>query len=421
MAIVAPGRPHADQQQSEGPGSSAALARLLADAARLDPGRPAFRDGPGRQSWCGRPSFELNCEIGAEAVGRLAAYLAGLGLERYARVGVCLPNGSEAALSILAVGEAGLTPCLLDVTANAGELSNAIETADIRAVITQARLGADRPAQKLCFVAAGFFRLRFLMAFGPDVPDGVVDLDPVLLAPRRSTAVPLASSDMDHLGPGLVSFARGSGGRGGQFRTYRSLIAAAAPIVRAAKLRPGERLLTFLPPDDLKGLATGLVAGLIAGATVEGHAVFDSALLLDALAGSDPTHLAVPGWMEPVLAEADLGSDLRSVIFVHEPPLRFENRPGMRFPVVDVVCCAELALLSSRRHVSDRLTFADLGDGGADPLEPSLLQWRLSDGDELWLRGPAVAAPDHGPADALDWRNSGLFIERDGAEITGIA
>jgi mycobactin salicyl-AMP ligase len=167
MAIVAPGRPHVDQQHAGAWASSAALARLLAESARLEPDRPAFRDGAGRQAWCGRPSFELNCEIGAEAVGRLASYLGSLGLEPAARVGVCLPNGSEAAMSILAIGEAGLTPTLLDVTATAGELSNAIEVADVRAIITQARLGTDRLAEKLCFVAAGFFRLRFLFAFGP--------------------------------------------------------------------------------------------------------------------------------------------------------------------------------------------------------------------------------------------------------------
>ncbi len=420
MAIVAPGRPHADQHQLGEWGSSAALARLLADAARLEPDRPAFRDGAGRQDWCGRPSFELSREIGAEATARLASYLAGLGLEPAARVGICLPNGSEAAMSILATGEAGLTPCLLDVTASAGELSNAIETADIRAVITQAKLGADRLAEKLCFVAAGFFRLRFLLAFGPDVPDGVVDLDPVLLEPRRATTLPPDHPAADEVGPGLVSFARGASGRRPYVRSYRSLIAAAAPVVSAAKLKPGDRLLTLLPPDDLKGLATGLVAGLIAGATVEAHAVFDSAHFLEALARPEPTHVVLPGWMEPALAEAAFDPGLRSIILVHEPPLRFEDRPGLSARIVDVVCCSELALLSCARGRPDQISFDALCAAAAEGLDPPLLEVRLDLYDEIFLRGPAVALPDRA-ADSLDWQPSGLRIERKGSALTGIA
>ena len=142
MANLAPERPRAEQPQVAEYGSTGTLSQLLARSAQVEPERVAVRDGPGRETWCGRPSFELNCEIGAEAVHRLAAYLGSLGLEPAARVGICLPNGSEAAMSILAVGEAGLTPCLLDVTAAANELSSAIEAADIRAVITQARLVA---------------------------------------------------------------------------------------------------------------------------------------------------------------------------------------------------------------------------------------------------------------------------------------
>ncbi|HEU0133199.1 MAG TPA: AMP-binding protein, partial [Allosphingosinicella sp.] len=345
MASLAPERPQSEQARAAAFDTAGSLSRLLESAAQLEPDRIAFRDGPGREAWCGRPSFELNREIGSEAVRRLAAYLAALGLDPAARVGICLPNGSEAAMSILAVGEAGLTPCLLDVTATAGELSNAIETADIRAVITQARFGPERLAEKLCFIAAGFFRLRFLLAFGPNVPDGVVDLDPVLLEPRRSEPRrTLRGADPDEDGPGFVSFARHSGGRSAYFRTYKSLFAVAAPLLSAANIRPGERLLCLLPPDDLKGLTTGLAAGLLGQAAVEAHAVFDSALFKAALGGSEPTHLVAPGWMEPALATFDASDGWLSTILVHEPPVSFEGRPGLPTPVVDVICCSEQAL-----------------------------------------------------------------------------
>lgn len=420
MAILASGRPPLDRLRSGADAAeSGVLARLLADAAAADPDRPAFRDGPGRQSWTGRPSFELGRLIASEAVRRLGAYLAGLGLDPGARVAICLPNGSEAAMSLLAVGEAGLIPCVLDATASAGELSAAIEACDVRAVITQARLGPDRLAEKLCFVAAGFYRLRFILAFGPAVPDGVVDLDPILLEPRASPPPPAWPDD--GCPPGIVSFATGRGDAAPVSRTYRSLIAAAAPIVAAARLRPGERLVTFLQPDDLKGLATGTVAGLVAGAVVESHLAFDSGALADVLSSGENTHVVLPGWLEPWLAELRFGPGVRSIILTHDPPIRLAGRDGVTTRVVDVVCCGELGLLSRVRSRPDRISFTDMCAAGSDGPETSLIEVRLSERREICLRGPAVGTDGFSRLPDEEWRASGLVLAPDDREIVTLA
>ena len=73
MAIVLPVRPPAHRDRDQDLASSAALARLLEGAAHAEPNRVAFRDGPGREAYSGRPSFELSCEIAHEAVARLRA------------------------------------------------------------------------------------------------------------------------------------------------------------------------------------------------------------------------------------------------------------------------------------------------------------------------------------------------------------
>ena len=321
-------------------------------------------------------------------------------------------------MSILAIGEAGLTPCLLDVTATAGELSNAIETADVRAVITQTRLGPERLAEKLCFVAAGFFRLRFLLAFGPNVPDGVVDLDPVLLEPRRSGALPNAQVAGDETGQGFVSFARNSAGRIAYFRAYGSLVAAAVPILRAANVRPGERILSLFPPDDLKGLATGLAVGLLGQAVLESHAVFDSEVFAAAMAGAAPTHLVAPGWMEPALAGLVATPGWLSTILVHEPPISFEGRPGVPTPIIDVVCCSEFALLTARRRELGRISFADICAAANDGTRPFV---EVEGDGYLALRGLAVAGPDRVRAEPDTWHYPGLRIERSGSKVTGLA
>jgi hypothetical protein len=224
----------------------------------------------------------------------------------------------------------------------------------------------------------------------------------------------------DEIGPGIVTFARGSAGKRPLYRSYRSLIAAAAPVVAGAKLRPGDRLLTFIPPDDLKGLATGLVAGLVAGATVEAHCIFDSASAIASLASEQPTQLVVPGWMEPGLAELRPGPGLRSVILVHEPPLQLHGRPGWSSRIVDVVCCSEWALLSCRRERGDEISFDALCSAVEAGPGPSLLQVELRPDDGICLRGPAVGIPDRTCPDPLDWRISGLKADRERSKIVAL-
>ena len=419
MAIVAPEGLHlGGRRASAEVGASGVLARLLADAVRVEPDRVAFRDGPGRHAWTGRPCYELNCAIASEAVRRLAAYLGELALGAGARVGICLPNGSEAAMALLAVGEAGLVPCLLDATASAGELSGAIEAGDVRAVITQARLGTDKLAEKLCFVAAGFYRLRFLLAFGPNVPDGVVDLDPILLEPRASRTFPAWPDDGTL--PGIVTFARCPSNRRPAARSYRSLIAAAVPIVAAARLKPGERLLTFFPPDDLKGLATGIVAGLVAGATVEAHLAFESRALADAVSNEQPTHVVLPGWMEASLEALEPGPGLRSIVLVHEPPLRLKAREGASARIVDVVCCGELGLLSSVRRRGDEISFTDLCTAGKSGPDTALVEACLSDRNEICLRGAAVGEGGVSVQTLEEWLPSGLVLDARASEIVAL-
>ena len=47
-------------------------------------------------------------------------------------------------------------------------------------------------------------------------------------------------------------------------READALTAAAAAFLVPLRVEPGERILSLLPPGDLKGLATGLAAALLA-------------------------------------------------------------------------------------------------------------------------------------------------------------
>lgn len=389
MAVVAPEGPHADDAGGAGT-ATGVLSGLLFEAAEAAPGRIAFRDQPLRSAWSGRPSHPISCAIMAEGVRRLSRHLAGLGLAAGTRVGLCLPNGSEASLAFLAVEHAGLTACLLDVTADAAEISRAIEAADIRALISQGVLGEERPAEKLCFVAAGFFRLRFLMAFGPSVPDGVTDLDAVLSQPLRApTDLERRAAEAPSEGTS-ITFRRSGTEMQPVLRPHTSLVAATVALIAAAKLRPGDRILSLVPADDLAGLACGLVASLIAGATLEPHGLFDGPALWMSMQEATPTHLVAPGWMEAALGESQLGDALRSAILLHRPPVRLDSRPSLPCRTVDIVALGETALLASPR-IRDGGAAGFPLDGIADATTSDLLTISLDKAGRLLARGVAVA------------------------------
>ncbi len=319
------------------------LAGLLGESARRRPSAPAVIDQPGRSAWSGLDGTAQDAAGFAARVRRLAGFLANLPLDPGATIGIVLPNGSEAWLSLLAAQAAGLTPCMLDVTWNAADLSAAVERADIRAVVTQGILGPDRPAATVTFVAAGFLRLRFLLGFGPGLPRGVTSLDAIVADAGRGGA--LAADGRRE----VVTVVRAEGPPRLVRHSVLGLISNAAAFLTEARVRPGDRILTFLPPDDLAGLATGGIAALAADAALEAHGAFESRALLAALDRPEPVHLVVPGWIAPLLAEARIADRVRSMTLVHQAPTRLAPVAALRGHVVDVVSLGETALLASAR------------------------------------------------------------------------
>lgn len=417
MGSLAPGRP-LDLATPVGaallPG---ALSRLLFDAAVSRPGRPAFRDGPGREKWCDRSPLLLSNEVAAEAVRRLSLFLRRLGLEPGSAVGIWLPNGSEAALSILAIEDAGLTPCLIAITASAGQLSSAIQGADLRALVTQSRFGPDRLAEKACFVAAGFFNLRHLLAFGPDVPHGVVDLDAVLLAPRSSeTAFPPSAIPRP---PGLLVLERTVPGATPIHWPCSALLAGAGQLAREGKIEPGRRIVTFSPPDDLDGVTSGLITALVTGATFEAHAVFESDALLDTLARPEQGHLVAPGSLEEGLAEAGVKSLVTSTMLLHRAPARFDTAPKGSGAFVDVLSFGGTGFLAAARDEAGGLGTL-LGSGFATGLT-GFFEAFINDDGELCARSAGSVLNERSSPASDDWRRLGFRATRAAGRVVALS
>ena len=305
----------------------------------------------------------------AEFVARLGHGLRAWRLAPGSRIGLSLPGSTEALVAHLAVEAAGHVPCLLPQAWDEEQLLAGIQAAGISAVLTQARLGPNRPAERLCGVAARYFGLRYLAAFGPDVPDGVINLDEMALD-RRSSPV------IGDTGGGLVSFEAGDPARP-VHRPGDALLAAAAIHLIAARVGPGERVLSLVPPGDLRGLVTGLGAALISGASLETLPVFDGPAFAAALRRPVPTHLVVPGFLEagahrPAPARDPAHGQLRPPGAV--APHRADacaRRPGRGLTVIDVLALDEDVVLSCARGAGDlALTLAEPGRLGAPRRPP---------------------------------------------------
>lgn len=338
------------------------LCALLAAVADRHPARIAFVDQASKPDWCGRPAIAWTFAAAREIVARLAEGLQQLRLPPRSPVGLCMAGMAEAHLAFLAIEQAGHVPCLLPVTWDEDRLLQAVESAQILAILTQGVLGAERPAETMCRVAMRYFPLRFVAAFGPHVPDGVLSLDQVVLD-HRGDAAALGTASA----AGLVTFALPGAPPAGPAgpppepagapvavrREAEALTAAAAGCLAPMRVEPGDRILSLMPPSDLKGLATGLAAALLAGATLECHPVFEAGTLSAALDQPVPTHLVAPAWMEASFARTTVAGRLRTLAYVHRAPCRLSGRLPGRAGVVDILAFDETALLCGRRDAQD--------------------------------------------------------------------
>lgn len=372
------------------------LSSLLDALARDRPEAALLHDAAGRESWSGRPARRLAAGEARDAARGLASRLRALKLPAGSAVGICLPNGSELCLSLLAAEQAGLVPVLMPATGERDELERIVDVADLGAVVTQARLGQARPACLFREIAARRFRLRFLLGFGPDVPDGVIDLD----APEPAAGGASRSGGGRPTASSIATV--GESGRGPTFRTGLSSIAAAAVVVAAARWRAGDTVATTVAPDDLKGLAAGWLACLVAGAACEAHPGLDRERLAAALARPGRTHLVLPGWTEEVALAAGLCEGAASVLFVHPSPagLPAETRPAFRsVRIVDAVSFGEAAIVAAARDRDGKPGIrldAAYPPGSRRPL----VELRRAPGGGVEARGVAVAGGRPGDAPA---------------------
>ncbi|HZP09577.1 class I adenylate-forming enzyme family protein [Methyloceanibacter sp.] len=270
---------------------------LLRRRARQRPEALALSDPPNTEALrLGRSRSYSYGEADA-AVDALAAFFIEIGLKPGDKVAVQLPNLAVQPLTLLAAWRAGLSVALLPMLWRGYEIGKVCELVEPKALIGVSAFAGGRPAEELCRVAAPHLFVRFVLAFGQDLPDGVASLDEAIL-PRSGARAVVAPP---RKGPALISFtARAEMPFVPVPRNEDELLAQGAMTVVALSLDSRDVILNPYPLTGPAGLALALAPWLISGSQLAQHQPFDYAAFVQQLLATGTTVTALPS---PVLEE----------------------------------------------------------------------------------------------------------------------
>ena len=319
-----------------------ALARRGDVPALADPpDRYRFTEGPPR-----RMSFaEVDC-----AVAALAARLKAV-LPIDSVVGLQLPNTVESVVALLAVLRAGLIAAPLPLLWQRADAADALGRVGARGLITSGRVGLVNHADLATEVAAELFSIRFVGAFGHDLPDGVEPLDHVFSAsPMLGDNLTRTIDPGEHVA--VVTFETTIDGIMPVARSHAQLIAGGLAIALEGRIRPETGLLSALTSTSFAGLASTIVLWLINGGTLSLHHPFDADWLGTQCESEFCDAVVLPGPLLGRVAEAGLLGSQKTpkAIAVWRAPERFSGAPAAGLnDVTDVFAFGEFGIVPMRR------------------------------------------------------------------------
>jgi acyl-CoA synthetase (AMP-forming)/AMP-acid ligase II len=374
---------------------------LLRRRASQRPGVTALADPPNLQALgLGHPRTFSYLEAD-QAVDALASFLIELGLLPGDTIAAQLPNIALSPLILLAAWRARLTVAALPMLWRGHEIGKVCREVGPKALIGVSHLAVENHAEKLCAIAATHLSVRFVLGFGPDLPDGVASLDEAIEA-RRGVSHHRIEAPVRQ-GPAMVTFtARAGSPLVPLIRTEDELLAQGAMTVLALGLDSRDVILNPSPLTGPAGLSLGLMPWLISGATLAQHHPFDYRVFVEQLITTGATATALPS-----LILAELAKDgvllspecrLRRLGAVWSMPELAEPPPfyGAAPLLFDLYPLGDLASVVLRRESRANPASLPLGkvhleEDGDDAVFVETKLGARRDGDsELMLRGPVV-------------------------------
>ncbi|XSG82610.1 MAG: AMP-binding protein [Methyloligella sp. ZOD6] len=389
-------------------GAVVAGSTLFRQRAARRPKALAIADRENRAELGMLPGRSFTYDEADKAIDRLCRFLADHGLEPGDIVGVQMPNVAETALLYLAAWRSGLTVAAFPYLWHATEVAEACATVAPAALIGAGKTEAGSVPAILRDTAAMHFCVRLVAGFGPDLPDGIADLQRVLRgdeSEQDGDGEPVV--EHHSLAPALITFtARAGHPLLPVPHSSEALLAQGAMTVLALGLNADDRTLNAFPLSGPVGLTLGLMPWLVSGGALIQHHPFDGQHFARQVGQSGATVTALPA---PVLSafakditvkQAMTLKRIGRVLHACRTSAPSPSFGGLAPTLFDVHPLGDLACVL--------LTYMDDADASLLPrgkltlappaqkdgvvfVETALSKSAVAEAAELLLRGPAVA------------------------------
>jgi hypothetical protein len=345
--------------------ASATLDDLFRRSVQRNPDMLALADPPDRARFTDGIPRRLTYAQADRMISAIAERLNDMGLPADSIVGIQLPNTVESALTLLGVLRAGLIAMPLPLLWRRSDMVTALTRVGAKAIITCRRVNGTDHTLLAMQAAADTFPIRYVCAFGADLPDGVVGFDdlyakenpkPPLLDPARAgaRAAHLAMITWETTADGLVPVAR----------NHTEFVAGGVAVLLEGRFKAGANFISALPPSSFAGVVVTLLPWLLTGGALMLHHAFDPETLARQLQdGCDAAILPAP--VIPRLDDAGFFTgSVRTVMGLWRSPERMSNAPAWRdtfTSFIDVACFGETCVIPTRRGASGKPAPLPLG------------------------------------------------------------
>jgi mycobactin salicyl-AMP ligase len=385
------------EYHESGAWSDVPLDELFRKTAAAHPDRLALADAPDRATWTGGEPRRLTYAEADREIDRLAAFYATVGLTADHVIGVQAPNTVDTVVAVLAALRADLIISPLPLHWRQKNVLEALNSIGAKGFIAADRVETRDVGTAARDIAADLFALRFVFGLGKDIPDGLIELGPMLKEMGDDLVfTPAERPDpADHTA--TICWSRSGEENVPVTRCHNHWVAAARMVVLEAHLKEGCSFVLPYSLSGLTGLGGGLVPWLLTGGTLHLHHPTSLANLAAHANDVQADAVMTPGPLAQTL-DRKLENSKTTLLAAWNISAPHPTTFVARRRLVDLHVADEFALVAKARGPSAKMKATALGKhSGPNGCEsgPALLEIAVTDEVEaqlptLLVKGPMV-------------------------------
>jgi acyl-coenzyme A synthetase/AMP-(fatty) acid ligase len=335
-------------------GSRATLDELFCRVVARRPDALALVDPPDRATFTEGAPRRLTYAEADRIVSAIAGRLQRLALGADAVVGLHLANTVESVLTLLGVLRAGMIAAPLPLLWRRADAMAALGRLSAKLLITTSRVGEVDHCDVATSIAAKIFPIRYVCAFGSDLPDGVIPLDDLMTGENPDGAAPLYREGIPAAHTAVVTWDVTPDGPIPVARNHMELLAGGLAALLEGRIEPEAVILAPCPISSFAGIALTIVPWLLSGGTLLLHQPFNPDVFERQIRDEGCTTVMLPGPAVPSIVQAGLLAHptLRNVLAIWRTPERTSASPAWTHDsagLVDVLVFGETGLVAARR------------------------------------------------------------------------